>query len=152
MKRTEKRLRFCAVLLVLNLLFIWGNSLMPGSVSGAISGWIRDVLASIFHGRMDAPDAGHGLIRKLAHFMEFACLGALFTWLYAMLQKPVWLALACGGAAAVADESIQCFIPERGPSVRDVLIDSCGVMLGIGIVIAINVIFHKKKQFGGTIK
>ena len=152
MKRTEKRLRFCTVLLVVNLLFIWGNSLMPGSVSGAISGWLRDILANIFHFGAEEPDAGHGLLRKLAHFTEFACLGALFTWLYAMLQKPVWLALACGVAAAAADETIQRFVPDRGPSIRDVLIDSCGVLLGIGIVIAISVIFHKKKQFGGIIK
>ncbi len=45
MLRTEKRMRLCRCLLVLNLLFIWGNSMLPGSVSGAISQLVRDLLS-----------------------------------------------------------------------------------------------------------
>lgn len=40
MIRTDKRLRLCVTLLVLILVFIWGNSLMPGEVSQAISNWV----------------------------------------------------------------------------------------------------------------
>ena len=137
MKQTKNRLRLCVGLLVLNILFIWGNSLMPGSVSGALSGWLRDILANIFPAGSDDPDAGHGLLRKLAHFTEFACLGALFTWFYAILRKKVWLALGCGLLVAAVDETIQCFIPDRGPSIWDVLLDFSGVLLGVSIWIVI---------------
>jgi hypothetical protein len=30
MIRSQKRIRVCAVLLIVNLAFIWGNSLLPG--------------------------------------------------------------------------------------------------------------------------
>ena len=132
MIRTDRKVRLCVTLLVLNILFIWGNSMLPGSVSGAISKWVRDLLSFLFDSSNENPDAGHGLVRKLAHFTEFACLGGLFTWLFSMYKKPVVLALLCGFLVASADETIQYFVPNRGPSVIDVLIDTSGVLLGIG--------------------
>ena len=136
MVRTQKKLRICVMLLILNIGFIWGNSLLPGEISGAFSGWIRNLLAAIFPGGSEEPDAGHGLLRKLAHFTEFACLGLLLTWLLAMVQRPKALALLCGFLVASADETIQRFVPERGPSFRDVLIDTAGVMAGILLLLA----------------
>ena len=50
MIRTDKRLRLCYCLLVLNLAFIWGNSLLPGEVSDAFSDWVKELLASLFPG------------------------------------------------------------------------------------------------------
>lgn len=44
MLRTEKRMRICITLLIMNLAFIWGNSLLPGEVSGAVSDWVKDAL------------------------------------------------------------------------------------------------------------
>ena len=135
MKKTNTRLYLCIALITVNVLFIWGNSCLPGSVSGAISRWVRDVLSFILPGRPANPDSGHGLLRKLAHFTEFACLGALFTWLYGMLSKPLFLALPCGFLVACADETIQRFVPDRGPAFRDVLIDTAGVLAGIGLLL-----------------
>ncbi len=135
MIRTDRRVRLCVTLLALNILFIWGNSLLPGSVSGAISQWVRNLLAFLFQSGNDNPNAGHGLLRKLAHFTEFACLGGLLTWLLSMYEKPVALALLFGFLVASADETIQCFVPDRGPGVIDVLIDTSGVLLGIGMLL-----------------
>lgn len=45
MIRTDKRLRLCIALIALNLCVIWGNSLLPGEISGFISGWVKGVLA-----------------------------------------------------------------------------------------------------------
>lgn len=134
MERTDRKIRICVTLLVVNIVFIWGNSLLPGSVSGAISQVVRDILAFIFGGGSSEPDFGHGLIRKLAHFTEFACLGALFTWLLGMLAKPLPIALPCGFLVACVDETIQRFIPNRGPAFKDVLIDTAGVLVGIGLL------------------
>lgn len=131
MVKTQRKMRLCITLLALNLIFIWGNSLLPGSVSGAVSQWLRDLLATLFPGGSADPNAGHGLLRKLAHFTEFACLGALFAWLFGMLRKQAIFALLCGFAAASIDETIQRFVPGRGPSFWDVLIDTSGVLTGI---------------------
>ncbi len=145
MERTNRKLRVCAVLIALNLVIIWGNSLLPGSVSGAISRWVRDLFAAILPGGSVDPDSGHGLLRKLAHFTEFACLGGLLTWLFAMLHKPRVLALVCGFTAGSVDETIQRFVPDRGPSFVDVLIDTSGTVLGIILVLAGYAIYQKKK-------
>lgn len=131
MVKTQRKMRLCITLLALNLIFIWGNSLLPGSVSGAVSQWLRDFLATLFPGGSADPNAGHGLLRKLAHFTEFACLGALFAWLFGMLRKQAIFALLCGFTAASIDETIQRFVPGRGPSFWDVLIDTSGVLTGI---------------------
>ena len=134
MIRTDRRVRLCFALLALNILFIWGNSLLPGSVSGAISQWARDWLAFLFGGGSQDPNTGHGLIRKLAHFTEFACLGALFSWLFGMFAKPFPVALPCGFLVACIDETIQRFVPDRGPAFKDVLIDTSGVLVGMGLL------------------
>lgn len=143
MLRTRKRLVLCINLLCINLCFIWGNSLLPGEISGAISGWLRNLIAALLGGSTDGPDTGHGLLRKLAHFTEFACLGLLFCWLFGMLQAkwPLW-SLLCGAAAAAIDETIQIFVPERGPAIKDVGIDTLGICLGIVIIY----IIRKQKQ------
>ena len=146
MIRTEKRMRLCTALLVLNVLIIWGSSSLPGQISGAISGWLRDLIASLFGGGAGESDTGHGLLRKLGHFVEFACLGAGFTWLFSMLKKPVALSLLCGFSVACVDETIQCFIPERGPSVKDVLLDTAGVAFGLALILMGCAIYKRKNK------
>ena len=146
MIRTEKQLRLCAPLIVVNLCFIWGNSLLPGSVSGAISDAVKNLLrwCLSFLNLPSGGGGGGGLLRKVAHFTEFACLGGLFTWLFSMLRRPAWLALGCGFLAACVDETIQIFVPDRGPSVFDVGIDTAGVAVGVTLLLLLHHI--KRKQ------
>ena len=130
MKRTDKRLRLCTALLVCNLIFIWGNSLLPGELSGAFSDWVKSILAQLLPMGPD-DGSGGGLLRKAAHFTEFASLGMLLAWLHGMLQKGKLRPFLWGMMAAAADETIQCFVPDRGPGIKDVCIDSAGVLTGI---------------------
>ena len=139
MKRTNPRLRFCVILLAMNLLFIWGNSLLPGELSGAVSLWLKKLL----HFGGEDSQAGHGLLRKLAHFTEFASLGLLWAWLWGMLGKKPGVSLLSGFLVACVDETIQIFVPDRGPGVKDVLIDTCGVCLGVA---ALHLICSLKKR------
>ena len=149
MIRTEKRMRLCAALLTANLLFIWGNSLLPGEVSGAFSQFVRDLLAQLIPGATDNPQEGHGLVRKLAHFTEFCTLGAAFCWLFGMLlSKPfrfAGAALVASAAVAAMDETIQLFVPGRGPGIKDVGIDTLGAVLGIALML-LGVWIRTRKQ------
>ncbi len=143
MIRTDKRLRLCTALLICNLIFIWGNSLLPGEVSGAFSDWVKGLLESLIPGEESSPTGG-GLLRKLAHFTEFAALGLLLSWRLGMLQKDSRLALFWGAGAACVDESIQMFVPDRGPGLKDVAIDCCGVLAGM-MVLHLGHTYFKKK-------
>lgn len=124
-------MRLCVTLTACCLAFIWGNSLMPGSVSGAISEFFERLLQCLFE-QGESESSGLGfLVRKMAHFTEFTMLGLCLCWLFGMLGKGRLLPFLCGAAAACVDETIQLFVPDRGPSVRDVCIDSSGVLLGV---------------------
>ena len=130
MIRTDKRLRLCTALLAAILAFIWGNSLMPGEVSQAISNWVQRLFMDAKPDIYGNPE-GNGILRKIAHFTEFTALGMTLAWLFGMLQKRKLWPFFSGVAAACIDETIQAFVPERAPGLRDVCIDSCGVLTGI---------------------
>lgn len=131
MIRTQSRMRLCGVLLCCVLVFIWGNSMLPGELSGAFSDWVKDILCRILTGQGLNDSQGSGVLRKIAHFTEFAALGLLLGWLFGMLRKKLSWPILFGVAAACVDETIQMFVPGRGPGLRDVLIDSCGVLVGV---------------------
>ena len=142
MIRTDKRLRLCSVLLVANLCFIWGNSLLPGKISGALSDALKNILAHLLPGEVPGVTTGGGLLRKIAHFTEFAALGAAFVWRFGMLEKRKIMALVFGFGVACVDETIQIFVPGRGRSVFDVLIDTAGVAVGVTLLL----LFHHIKR------
>ena len=145
MIRTEKRMRLCVTLLICCLVFIWGNSLLPGWISGAISDFAKKILELLFAQGEPGPENGGFLLRKLAHFTEFTALGMCLCWLFGMLGKGRLLPLFCGAAAACVDETIQIFVPGRVSSLRDVCIDSCGVLLG-GILLTFGHYCMRKKK------
>ena len=151
MKKTRIRIGLCIALLCVNLAFIWGNSLLPGEISGALSNRLKDLLAPLFGSKPGAPGGG-GLLRKIAHFTEFTCLGLCLCWLFHMVRTKKaehWLLPLSGGfLAACIDETIQIFIPLRGPSIKDVGIDTAGVILGV-VIINIYQHFKKSKTFNG---
>jgi VanZ family protein len=95
------------------------------------------------------------LLRKLGHFAAYAILGGLFfrawratlpDWRQAwrtepssgnpvgVLRQKLWtmrwsaLAVSCAALAAAFDEWHQSFVPTRGSSVRDVLLDTLGAV------------------------
>lgn len=142
----DKRLRISKWLTVLLLCFIWGNSLLPGSVSGAISDWVKEILAMILPGQVPGVTTGGGLLRKIAHFTEFAALGAALSWRFGMLEKRKFWPLISGFGAACVDETIQMFVPDRGPSLFDVGIDTCGAAAGMGLLLIGQYLFRRSKH------
>lgn len=62
-------------------------------------------------------------------------MGMCLCWLFGMLGRKRGWPFFCGSLAACIDETIQCFVPDRGPGILDVLIDTCGVAVGIGLLL-----------------
>ena len=145
---TKRRRAWCTALLCANLLFIWGNSLLPASVSGAFSSWVRDLLWFLPPPDPEAA-AGDGLLRKMAHFLEFCLLGILLSWLFAMRLKEKWAfllpAFGCSCLTACIDEILQYFAPGRSPGVTDVIIDLSGAVLGM-LLLSAGCFIHQKRK------
>lgn len=121
------------VLVLLTTLFIWTNSLLPGSISSSQSGFITNLIYPIFKNIMSI-DTLTVIIRKLAHFTEYAILGITLAYFYLSRSKQnkyLLLALLQGVITAVIDESIQLLVPNRAGLITDVLIDTSGVVFGI---------------------
>lgn len=146
MVATKGRVRLCIALIVCNIAFIWVNSLMPAQISAAFSAVVNKVLGLFFTGEGGAQAMGTGLLRKIAHVLEFTCLGMLFTWYVLMGRRKPVLSLLPGLCVACVDETIQCFVPGRGPKVTDVAIDLLGVSLGMGIMVLIQFINSKFRR------
>ena len=149
MRNRERQIFICKILIILNLCFIWGNSLLPGEASAAFSDWVKNLLAWMLPA--DGMElSGGGLLRKLAHFTEFATLGFLLSMLFRLKQRKTWYALPLGVMTACMDETIQMFVPDRGPGILDVGIDTCGVLTGMFLLYAAHVLMRKQtKSFGG---
>lgn len=92
-------------------------------------------------------DKYHYHVRKLAHFTEYMVLAITVAFpLYVYGMRGIWLMIFAGGFCvgfACLDEYHQSFVAGRGPSKRDVCIDSCGVFLGIIITRIVGFIGRK---------
>ena len=117
--------------------FIWSNSLKDASASGSDSGrvlaWLNGVLESVGI----YPFLTSHIVRKAAHFSEFALLGALLasTCLTARRRiNPWFVASPASLAVACADELLQLLSPGRACQVSDMLLDFCGAVTGIALV------------------
>ena len=82
------------------------------------------------------------IIRKLAHFTIYAIAGINiygFVNTYDTKKKnKILVTLLVGIVYAISDEIHQMFSGDRTPAIRDVFIDSCGVLFGICIFLAID--------------
>lgn len=92
-------------------------------------------------------------IRKLAHFSEFAVLGALImTSVRLTFDRKFMIAYYISSSAvlgilyAILDELHQASVPGRAPRVADVLIDSGGVICGVALVTLIILLIERKRR------
>lgn len=118
--------------------FIFGNSFQNAAVSNKVSGAVAQTIAPVGQ-EINSPEglSFHKLVRKLAHFVEFAalgfCLGGLFHSLRSKGAVRFFGPAAAALIVAVLDESIQIF-NGRNASVKDVLLDFSGAVFGLAVL------------------
>ncbi|MDY4921353.1 MAG: VanZ family protein [Phascolarctobacterium sp.] len=125
-------MKYLWLLLALAMMcLIWYNSSLPAVESGHLSGWAAGLVLKLTEltGTV-APSNLEHLIRKLAHFMEFAILGLLWCKTFADFRvsnhaSTGYILLFCL-LIAVLDEYIQLFSLGREGKVMDVLLDFSG--------------------------
>jgi len=78
-----------------------------------------------------------GPMRTLAHFTVYAILAAVLLLGLSGKSGPtlggVLVAFAAALLFAVSDEIHQAFVPDRAAEIEDVLVDSVGAVVGLGV-------------------
>ena len=137
-----------SLLLIFQMLFIFAMSSFGSDSSNAQSSQIIQVLHQVFpslSSRTSGLDASvlTFIVRKTAHFTEYAILGILFYFFYrqALPQKNglqlFVLAILSSFLYACTDEIHQLFVPGRSGQFTDVLVDALGAFCGCLLLLAI---------------
>lgn len=151
MERKARQQRLLTALLILNILFIWGNSMLPPKASWTVSNAVKYFLLALLPGDTGSGGGGSGLlgtlVRKLAHSTEFCALGLLFRCQWREMPKGLERTLLATLLTAVVDETIQAFTG-RTSSVFDVWIDFSGAVVGSVLVFWAVRYFADKKRSG----
>jgi len=132
------RKRILTVLIILTLCFIWGHSLMSREDSSNESGWVTGIVTPLLELFVGKGNVTEHLVRKLAHFCEYALLGAELFCYFTLRDlngsrrflHSGLLAEAHVMFTAMVDETIQIF-SGRGSQLQDVWLDSAGGVAGI---------------------
>lgn len=138
---------------------IYGFSSQNGEESGALSARVTAVVLGIVHPDFDRLDAsqraellakaGH-IVRKCAHFSEFAALGFFLLGFFKALswkiplRRPALVTAVTGALYAVSDELHQGFVSGRSTELLDVVIDSAGVLFGI---LVMGLLFYLRRKW-----
>ncbi|MEJ7617465.1 MAG: VanZ family protein [Pyrinomonadaceae bacterium] len=123
--------RYGPVVIWMAFIFVASTSALSASNTSGLS---RRLLQSFFSAPMDEEQFAfwHFLIRKFSHFAEYAVLALLLARAFAtsslivLRRRYARAALLLVAAYALLDEFHQSFVPGRGASLYDSLIDIAG--------------------------
>jgi VanZ family protein len=136
----KKSVVWIVVILWLGLIFYLSSQ--PASESRELSRSVGKLIVALK--QMIAPDLTieingfYTFLRKTAHFFVFMVLGFLimhalsFTKIHS-LKGRIGISLGLSVLFAILDETYQYFVPGRGAQASDVVLDSVGAMVGIGL-------------------
>lgn len=140
----QKIISWIAVLIWMTIIFF--SSHLPATESSELSSGITEFILETFgeviaNIGIDINDL-HTIVRKNAHFFAYMVLGLLTANALrisgGLSYTRALFALGICMVYAASDEFHQLFIPGRSGELRDVLIDSAGAIVGVGIVLIIN--------------
>lgn len=131
------------------MFFIFNLSAQPADQSNELSKKVTGILVTMVKQVVSVDtDVGelvsefNHFVRKKGHVMGYMILGFLasFAFRYCRMRGLKASAYAFGLSVlfAISDETHQLFVPGRGGQVSDVLLDSFGALLGIGLFLMVS--------------
>lgn len=166
----HKRIVIINILLVLAwMIMVFCFSHQPSEISTQTSGGVIKTFVNFVIKDIDpakeivmVEELQH-IVRKIAHFTLYLCGGILIYHAtfslkrlldpnrYHLLKFTKTISIVMGGIYAISDEIHQFFIPGRSCEIKDMLIDTSGIIVGVliccGIVSVIQKIRkHKNKN------
>lgn len=137
-------IRSIIILLLFGTFFlIFDFSSQDAEESSGISKKVSEVIVNIFNKNASQEEKTQiinnmqHIVRKLAHFSIYTVIGFLLMLLILTykipIEKRVIISFVIGFIYACSDEIHQLFVAGRSGEIRDVLIDTSGVFIGICI-------------------
>ena len=128
-----KRKKIALVLIILVLCFIWGQSLLDGDTSTRESDFIYNLIYPFLYHVFGEVDATSHLLRKLAHFAEYAALGCSLSLYFGYDQRSILkgmnAALLAAQILAVEDADLAAKLDaKRKADAEAVLAKDAGIM------------------------
>ena len=153
-RASKRKTAVILTLTALAMLFAWIHSCFPASLSSRESGGIFWVVYRFFSLFGMQAAVTEQLIRKLAHFSEFAVIGGLLLGCARCFdrRRPLRFypcVLLAGLLAAMTDETIQLFVEGRAGMIADVWIDFGGVLFGSLLTAGAFACRKRKNRNGG---
>lgn len=140
----KKKLHFI-IAAILVTIFIFSNSLQDAASSTQQSDVFVDAVVSTIQTAdisADRSDVEY-LVRKFAHFLEFAVQGLFITLCFDVpFKKRLYRVLLAGFLTGCTDEFIQLFSNGRAAMLQDIFIDTTGCLAGF---LAIWFIYAKRR-------
>lgn len=153
-------LRTILIIMLLGIFWtIFGFSNQNGEESGGLSRKITIIITKNIESIQNMKEEEkenkmkqiEHFVRKLAHFSLYTIVGFLTMSLISTYNlkksKKIAISQIIGSTYAITDEIHQSFIPGRAASIKDVGIDSLGVIFGVLIVVILAKIVKKLKKF-----
>lgn len=144
---------FSIIMLVITglyIIFIWWHSTLTAEESTVESTNVLLFVVNLLKGLGFTPELTDHIVRKSAHFCEFALLGLLTLWSAYLNNKKIIRNLMPIGfvclATAVIDELVQIGSKGRSAEVTDVALDFCGAVTGVIIFLIIFAIVRLIKK------
>ena len=128
-----------AAWMVVIFLFSAQNDTQSGDTSGMVVRWFLSLIYPGFESfsperHLALLEVWHTIIRKCAHFTEYAVLAVLVANALRICGKLRWyLPVIISAAYAVTDEIHQYFVPGRACRLLDVTIDTSGAVFGTAV-------------------
>ncbi len=136
--KKQKIIPFLWPALLMIVIFVF--SAFPAETSDQQSGLIVDTVRAVFPQATDVKLITT-IVRKTAHFLEYAVLGFLFARALfvsagkkeSLSKKTFFYAIGLAAIVSMGDETHQAFVPGRSCQISDIVLDTFGASVGAGI-------------------
>ena len=131
------------IIIIIWLIVIFIMSSFNASISSKQSGFIVNIISKILN--INNINLLSIIIRKLAHFTEYFILGIIVANFIKNIHKKPYYAIIFCILYAISDEIHQIFVSGRAFQIKDILIDSLGILCGTYLIHKISIKFDNKK-------
>ena len=133
------------IVIIAMIAFIWGQSLLSQADSSKESSIVLNIVRPLLEFFYGPGKVTNNLVRKIAHFTEFAALGLALSFLFKNRRYGIMYVFGIAFLAAFLDETIQIF-SGRGSMIKDVWLDLFGAACSAAVFFLIRFLIGRHRS------